>query len=61
MPALNEALRWLRQAEHDIATRYPDSLPGGIPAEAFDEWAAWRTLETAETIAAHVRERIGPR
>lgn len=41
-----------------IPTRYPDSLPGGIPAEAFDRWDAERAVQMAEAIIAHVRDRI---
>lgn len=47
-----------RLDKYYIPTRYPDSLPGGIPAEAFDQWDAKRAIETAETILSHVRERI---
>lgn len=47
-----------RLDKYYIPTRYPDSLPGGIPAEAFDEWDASRATETAEAILAHVRNRI---
>ena len=41
-----------------IPTRYPDSLPGGIPAEAFDAWDAEKAVKTTEAILTHVRQRI---
>lgn len=41
-----------------IPTRYPDSLPGGIPAEAFDAWDAEKAVKTTEAILSHVRNRM---
>lgn len=41
-----------------IPTRYPDSLPGGIPAEAFDAWDAEKAVMTARTIISHVQTLI---
>lgn len=33
-----------------IPTRYPDALPGGVPAEAYDEASAGRAVESAALI-----------
>lgn len=41
-----------------IPTRYPDSLPGGIPSEAFDRQDADRALELAERIMKAVKPRV---
>lgn len=41
-----------------IPTRYPDSLPGGIPAEAFDQEDAERAIRLAENIMSAVRQRV---
>ncbi|MEA4883576.1 MAG: HEPN domain-containing protein [Clostridia bacterium] len=41
-----------------IPTRCPDSLPGGIPAEAFDIWDAEKAVKTTQTILSHVRKRM---
>lgn len=41
-----------------IPTRYPDSLPGGIPAEAFEEEDADRAIRLAEHIIAAVKLRV---
>lgn len=43
-----------------IPTRYPNGLPGGIPAEAFDEDDARRALELATHVIDFVRNRIAP-
>ncbi len=42
-----------------IPTRYPNGLPGGLPAEAFTEEEAGRALEMADQILGEVRRRIG--
>lgn len=41
-----------------IPTRYPDSLPGGIPAEAFDRHDAARAGQLAEAIVQTVRRLL---
>lgn len=41
-----------------IPTRYPDSLPGGIPSEAFEKQDADRALELAEHIIEAVKHRV---
>ena len=43
---------------YDI-TRYPQYLPSGIPAEAFDDIDAERAIELAEIVVRFVGERIG--
>jgi HEPN domain-containing protein len=42
-----------------IPTRYPNSLPGGIPAEAFDESDARRALELAGGVLRIVQTKLG--
>lgn len=42
---------------YDI-TRYPQYLPGGIPADAFDDVDAERAIELAELVVRFVGERI---
>ena len=39
-------------------TRYPSYLPGGIPADVFDELEAQRAIELAQEVVAFVKERI---
>lgn len=41
-----------------IPTRYPNGLPGGIPAEAFDEADARGAISQAEEALQFVRARI---
>ena len=41
-----------------LSTRYPNSLPGGIPAEAFTARDAERALEMAREVIAVVRRRF---
>jgi HEPN domain-containing protein len=42
-----------------LPTRYPDALPGGIPANAFDEEDAERAISLSEKAIEFVRERMG--
>ncbi|MBM3926137.1 MAG: HEPN domain-containing protein [SAR202 cluster bacterium] len=39
-------------------TRYPNYLPGGIPADVFDDLEAGRALELAADVIAFVQERL---
>ena len=39
-------------------TRYPNYLPGGIPADVFDHLEAERALELAEEVLGFVRDRL---
>ena len=41
-----------------VPTRYPNSLPGGIPAEAFDENDARRALALAKEVVHFVKGKI---
>lgn len=41
-----------------ITTRYPDGLPGGIPAEAFADDDAKMALEKARKIIEYVKSRL---
>lgn len=43
---------------YDI-TRYPEYLPSGIPAEAFDDVDAERAMELAGIVVEFVGQRIG--
>ena len=43
-----------------VATRYPNSLPGGIPAPAFARPEAERAFEMAREVMAAVKERLAP-
>ena len=39
-------------------TRYPNYLPGGTPAEVFDDLEAERAIELAEEVVTFVKERL---
>jgi HEPN domain-containing protein len=41
-----------------VATRYPNSLPGGIPAHAFARPDAERALDMAREVIAAVKRRL---
>jgi HEPN domain-containing protein len=43
-----------------VPTRYPNGLPGGIPAEAFDQVDANRALELAHHVLQFVEGRFPP-
>jgi HEPN domain-containing protein len=43
---------------HYIPTRYPNGLPGGVPAEAFDADDAERALQRAQQIIRQVTEAL---
>ncbi|HEV8674345.1 MAG TPA: HEPN domain-containing protein [Methylomirabilota bacterium] len=42
-----------------VPTRYPNSLPGGIPAEAFDAEDARRALALAQEVIQRVKGKLG--
>ena len=44
--------------KHYLGTRYPSSLPGGVPAEAYDGHDSARALEIARNALAFVRELL---
>ena len=39
-------------------TRYPNYLPGGIPADVFDDMEAERAIDLAEEVVTFVKERL---
>lgn len=43
---------------HYIPTRYPNGLPGGIPAEAFDADDAAKAIRQAEQVIRQVAEAL---
>lgn len=45
--------------KHYLGARYPSSLPGGVPAEAYDTTDSERAIETASDVLAAVDQRIG--
>lgn len=45
--------------QYYIPTRYPNGLPGGIPAEAFDADDARRALAMASEVLQFVQDRMG--
>lgn len=45
--------------QYYIPTRYPNSLPGGIPAEVFTGKQAADALGYAQEFIAHVKAEIG--
>jgi HEPN domain-containing protein len=44
--------------KHYLGARYPSTLPGGVPAEAYDKQDAARALEIARDVLRFVRERL---
>ena len=57
---IEEGRRWLFQAEQDLDdARYPNGLPGGIPAEAFEKRDADRAIEIAEEVIKVIEKKIG--
>ncbi|MBC8249509.1 MAG: HEPN domain-containing protein [Anaerolineales bacterium] len=50
-----EAERWLKQY---IPTRYPNALPGGVPAEVYDEEDATGAIALASKVLAMVRKGL---
>ncbi len=44
--------------KHFYMTRYPRFLPGGIPADAFDEKEAKHAIGLAREVIAFVRDRV---
>ena len=43
-----------------VSTRYPNSLPGGVPAGAFAAPDAERALDMAREVIAVVKHRLAP-
>jgi len=50
--------RWSILDGYYIPTRYPNSLPDGIPAKVYTEEAAARAAELAEEAVTYIRELI---
>lgn len=44
--------------KHFLGARYPSTLPGGVPAEAFDRHDSERALEIARDVREFVRARV---
>ena len=42
-----------------LTTRYPDALPGGIPARAYDQDAAQMAVGLAQEVIDYVKGRVG--
>ena len=45
--------------KHYIGARYPETLPGGAPSEAYEAIDAERALEIATDVVAGVKSRLG--
>jgi HEPN domain-containing protein len=44
--------------KHYLGARYPSTLPGGVPAEAYDEHDSARALAIAEEVLRFVSDRL---
>jgi HEPN domain-containing protein len=44
--------------KHYLGARYPSALPGGVPAEAYDEQDSGRALEIARGVHQFVSSRL---
>jgi HEPN domain-containing protein len=60
--SLDESFKEIESAcksldKYYIPTRYPDSLPGGIPSESFDRDDAEKALTLADKIIKFIRSR----
>jgi HEPN domain-containing protein len=44
--------------KHYLGARYPSTLPGGVPAEAYERQDAERALEIARDVRRFVEERL---
>lgn len=54
-------VRAKRLDDYYLPTRYPNSLPGGVPAEYYDDDAeALETERTAEAVIALVKQKLTP-
>ncbi len=50
--------RWGALDGYYLPTRYPDALPGSIPARVYDERAASGAVDTAVEVVEAVREKM---
>ena len=46
--------------KHYLGARYPSTLPGGVPAEAYERHDSDRALEIAQDVLRFVEEKLGP-
>ena len=44
--------------KHYLGARYPQSLPGGVPADVYDQSDSERALETASDVVESVERRL---
>lgn len=59
-PELHERCReWATLDQYYIPTRYPDALPGGVPAEVYTATQATHALGLADDVVAEVERRLG--
>jgi len=53
-----ESARWAVLDGYYVSTRYPNSLPGSIPAHVYQKDAAQEALKLAEEVVAFVEKRL---
>jgi len=53
-----ESTRWAVLDSYYVTTRYPNSLPGSIPAHVYQKDAAQEALKLAEEVVAFVEKRL---
>ena len=60
-PDFESLVRAKRLDDYYLPTRYPNSLPGGVPAEYYDdETEALEAERMAEAVLALVKEKLSP-
>ncbi|MCK4392725.1 HEPN domain-containing protein [Candidatus Bipolaricaulota bacterium] len=60
LPKIREqAMRWAVLDGYYVTTRYPNSLPGSIPARVYQKDAAQEALSLAEEVVIFVEEQLG--
>ncbi len=57
-PPLAEGMRWLDQADEDLHSRYPNSLPDDIPAHVYTRRAADEAVALAADAVAFVEAQL---
>ncbi len=55
---LAEGRRWLEQAQEDLHSRYPNSLPDDIPAHVYTRRAADEAVALAADAVAFVQAQL---
>jgi HEPN domain-containing protein len=53
-----ESARWAVLDGYYVSTRYPNSLPGSIPARVYQKDAAQGALQLAQEVVAFVEKRL---